>query len=126
MVTWQEDEGVTDYRVFADPGENVVGTGDVTGSSRAVLAGLEVGETYEIFVAAISESKAGSNATVKFTTALPPPAKVWINPETISPFGMQVEWTGVDKASAYEVTYNNLDTKSVKTITGLTDLKSKS
>jgi len=125
LVTWQDDEGVTDYRVFADPGENVVGTGDVTGSSRAVLAGLEVGETYEIFVAAISESKAGSNATVKFTTALPPPAKVWINPGTISPNGMQVEWTRVEKASAYEVTFNNLDTKSVKTITGVTELKSK-
>ena len=36
---------------------------------------------------------------------------------------MEVEWARVEKASSYEVTYNNLDTESVKTITGITNLR---
>ena len=36
---------------------------------------------------------------------------------------MEIEWSRVEKASSYEVTYNNLDTESVKTITGISSLK---
>ena len=36
---------------------------------------------------------------------------------------MDIEWTPVEKASSYEVTYNNLETEHVKTLTGVTETK---
>ena len=33
---------------------------------------------------------------------------------------MEIEWTAVDKADSYEVTYNNLETEHVRTLTGIT------
>lgn len=33
---------------------------------------------------------------------------------------MDIEWTSVEKADSYEVTYNNLETEHVKTLTGIT------
>ena len=33
---------------------------------------------------------------------------------------MEIEWTPVDKADSYEVTYNNLETEHVRTLTGIT------
>ena len=36
---------------------------------------------------------------------------------------MDIEWTPVEKASSYEVTYNNLETEHVKTLTGITETK---
>ena len=36
---------------------------------------------------------------------------------------MDIEWTPVEKASSYEVTYNNLETEHVKTLTGIIDTK---
>lgn len=122
LVSWQKRDGIMKYRMYAEPGENVVGTGDVEGE-RAVIAGLDTGNTYTIHVAALSEQREGANATTRFTTALPPPAKVWINPSSITPFTMEIEWSRVEKASSYEVTYNNLDTESVKTITGVSNLR---
>lgn len=122
LISWQKRDGITKYRIHADPSENVVGTGDVDGE-RAVIAGLEVGYTYTVSVSCLSDKREGAKAITQFTTALPPPAKVWIDPSTITPYTMEVEWARVEKASSYEVTYNNLDTESVKTITGITNLR---
>ena len=36
---------------------------------------------------------------------------------------MDIEWTPVEGASSYEVTYNNLETEHVKTLTGIIDTK---
>ena len=32
---------------------------------------------------------------------------------------MEIEWTEVEMADSYEVTYNNLETEHVKTLTGI-------
>lgn len=52
--------------MYAEPGENVVGTGDVEGE-RAVIAGLDTGNTYTIHVAALSEQREGK---IKFLLEL--------------------------------------------------------
>ena len=59
-------------------------------------------------------------AVLSFTTGLPPPSRIWILPEKIQPYQMEIEWTPVDKADSYEVTYNNLETEHVRTLTGIT------
>jgi hypothetical protein len=46
-------------RLYAEPGEFVVGTGDIEGE-RAVIAGLETGKTYIINVADLSDQREGN------------------------------------------------------------------
>ena len=46
-------------RIYTEPSENVVGTGDVEGD-RAVIAGLDTGKTYTINVAALSDQREGN------------------------------------------------------------------
>ena len=76
FFSWQKREGIYKYRIFVDPSDKVVGAGDVEGE-RSVIAGLKTGNTYAVSVAAIQDQREGAAATSKFTTALPPPAKVY-------------------------------------------------
>ena len=75
IFSWQKREGIHKYRVAVDPSGEVVGAGDVEGE-RSVIAGLKTGNTYAVSVSAIQDQRQGAAAMSKFTTALPPPAKV--------------------------------------------------
>jgi len=127
QINWQYNPEISKYRIECDPNDEVVGTGDITVTNEketsAVLTGLQTGNKYNVSVVALRGNEIGQPAMTTFTTALPPPSHVWIIPEKIQPYQMDIEWTPVEKASSYEVTYNNLETEHVKTLTGIVDTK---
>jgi len=112
------------FRISTEPSEGVVGTGDLVvekeSDTSAVLTGLQTGRQYNVSVTAVRQLELGMPAVLSFTTGLPPPSRIWILPEKIQPYQMEIEWTPVDKADSYEVTYNNLETEHVRTLTGIT------
>ena len=112
------------FRISTEPSEGVVGTGDLEvekeSDTSAVLTGLQTGRQYNVSVTALRQLELGMPAVLSFTTGLPPPSRIWILPEKIQPYQMEIEWTPVDKADSYEVTYNNLETEHVRTLTGIT------
>lgn len=127
QINWAYNPDISKYRIEADPSEGVVGTGDIVVENEretsAVLTGLETGTMYNISVTAVRYQEVGAPAQISFTTALPPPSRIWILPEKIQPYQMDIEWTGVEKADSYEVTYNNLETEHVRTLTGIIETR---